>query len=164
MSFTQYNAFIKGDDHLNERIKAIRKEKKLTQSEFGAIIGVKGNTITNYESGNRAPSDAVIFSICREFNVNESWLRTGEGKMFREDERPIYTQLAEQYHLSDAGERVIRTFCELPDEHRRIIEQFILSAASNIQPNELAQVEQEYQEHEKTLNTKNTSDGASKTG
>ena len=84
--------------------------------------------------------------------------------MFREDERPIYTQLAEQYHLSDAGERLIRTFCELPDEHRRIIEQFILSAASNIQPNELAQVEQEYQEHEKTLNTKNTSDGVSKTG
>ena len=84
--------------------------------------------------------------------------------MFREDERPIYAQLAEQYHLSDAGERLIRTFCELPDEHRRIIEQFILSAASDIQTNELAQAEQEYQEHEKMLNTKNTSDGVSKTG
>ena len=43
---------------------------------------MKGNTIGNYEIGLRNPSDAVIFSICREFDVNEQWLRTGEGEMF----------------------------------------------------------------------------------
>ena len=68
----------------NESIKAIRKSARLTQIEFGARIGVKGNTITGYETGLRTPSDAVIFSICREFNVNEHWLRTGEGDMFIE--------------------------------------------------------------------------------
>lgn len=67
---------------MNERIKEIRKIKGLTQSEFGAKIGVKGNTITNYESGMRTPSDAVIFSICREFGVNEKWLLTGKGEKF----------------------------------------------------------------------------------
>lgn len=67
---------------MKERIKKIRKTLKLTQSEFGASVGVKGNTIGNYEMGLRVPSDAVIFSICREFNVNEDYLRNGEGDMF----------------------------------------------------------------------------------
>lgn len=44
---------------------------------------MKGNTITNYETGLRTPTDAVLKSICREFNVNEDWLRTGEGEMFK---------------------------------------------------------------------------------
>ena len=42
---------------------------------------MKGNTITNYETGLRTPTDAVLKSISREFNVNEDWLRTGEGEM-----------------------------------------------------------------------------------
>ena len=67
---------------MNTRIKAIRKSLKLTQEDFGSRVGVKGNTIGNYELSLRNPSDAVIHSICREFNVNENWLRTGEGEMF----------------------------------------------------------------------------------
>lgn len=65
-----------------DRIKRIRKINGLTQTEFGEKIGVKGNTVTGYETGLRNPSDAIIVSICREFGVNESWLRTGEGEMF----------------------------------------------------------------------------------
>lgn len=69
---------------LKDRIKSIRKENKLTQVEFGESIGVKGNTITNYETGLRNPTDAVIKSICRIYNINEEWLRTGEGEMYRQ--------------------------------------------------------------------------------
>lgn len=65
---------------MNTRIKEIRKSKGLTQTDFGKKIGVKGNTITNYETGLRNPSDAIIKAICREFNVNELWLRTGKGE------------------------------------------------------------------------------------
>ena len=65
---------------LKDRIKEIRKSNRMNQAEFGAKIGVKGNTIGNYELGLRNPSDAVIFSICREFRINETWLRTGKGK------------------------------------------------------------------------------------
>lgn len=72
---------------IKDRIKAIRKEKKLTQVEFGETIGVKGNTVTNYETGLRIPTDAVIKSICREFSVNENWLRTGEGEMLISTDR-----------------------------------------------------------------------------
>jgi transcriptional regulator with XRE-family HTH domain len=67
---------------MNSRIKMIREAKELTQDSFGKIIGSARNTIANYENGNRTPSNAVINSICREFNVNETWLRTGEGEMY----------------------------------------------------------------------------------
>ncbi|MCD2492767.1 helix-turn-helix domain-containing protein [Lacrimispora sp. NSJ-141] len=67
---------------MKDRIRMLRKSLKLTQTKFGEIVGVKGNTITNYENGLRMPSDAVIFSICREFDVNEDWLRNGLGDMF----------------------------------------------------------------------------------
>ena len=66
---------------MEQRIKMIRKSVHLTQTEFGEKIGVKGNTITGYENGLRTPSDAVIKAICREFHINETWLRTGEGEM-----------------------------------------------------------------------------------
>lgn len=69
---------------MKERIKEARKALSLTQTEFGARVGVKGNTITNYENGLRTPSDAVIFSICREFNIREDWLRNGTGNMFED--------------------------------------------------------------------------------
>nr|DAH17732.1 MAG TPA: hypothetical protein [Caudoviricetes sp.] len=73
---------------MNERIKNLRKSLGLTQLEFGEQVGVKANTIGNYEIGLRTPSDAVIRAICREFNVNENWLRTGEGEMFNpQDEK-----------------------------------------------------------------------------
>lgn len=72
---------------MQERIKKVRKSNGLTQAEFGEKIGVKGNTVTGYETGIRSPSDAIIVSICREFNVNEIWLRTGEGEPFKEESR-----------------------------------------------------------------------------
>lgn len=74
---------------MQNRIKELRKCLKLTQTEFGERIGVKGNTITGYETGLRSPSDAVINSICREFNVTEEWLRTGDGDMFVKQSRDV---------------------------------------------------------------------------
>ena len=69
---------------LGERIRLLRKELNLTQEEFGEKIGVKGNTVTGYERGSRSPSDSIINYICLIFNVNQTWLRTGEGDMFLE--------------------------------------------------------------------------------
>ena len=69
---------------MNERIRLLRKELGLNQSHFGTKIGVKQGTVAGYESGARTPLDAVVSSICREFDVNEEWLRTGEGEMFEQ--------------------------------------------------------------------------------
>ena len=59
----------------------------MTQQEFADRIGIKRNTIANYETGRNDPVDSVVSLICREFNVNENWLRTGEGDMFIERSR-----------------------------------------------------------------------------
>lgn len=67
---------------MKDRLKEIRKALHLTQQKFADKLGVKQNTIAQYEMGRNEPSDAVIISICREFNVSEDWLRNGEGEMF----------------------------------------------------------------------------------
>lgn len=64
---------------MNERIKKLRLKLNLSQTEFGSRIGVKQTTVAGYENGSRVPIDAIINSICREFNVSEDWLRTGAG-------------------------------------------------------------------------------------
>lgn len=71
---------------MKDRIKQLRKKVGLTQQEFGEKIGIKANTVGNYEIGLRTPSDAVIKSICREFNVSNTWLREGVGDMFNQVE------------------------------------------------------------------------------
>lgn len=66
---------------MDKRIRELRKRLGLTQKEFADRLGIKPTAIANYEGGRNVPIDAVISLICREFGVNETWLRTGEGEM-----------------------------------------------------------------------------------
>lgn len=68
---------------MKNRIKFLRKKLELTQQEFADRLGVKRNTISQYETGRNKPTNGVIVLICREFNVNEEWLREGKGEMMR---------------------------------------------------------------------------------
>jgi transcriptional regulator with XRE-family HTH domain len=72
---------------MNDRIKELRKELGLNQTEFGEKLGVKQTTIAGYENGSRQPLDTVISSICREFNVNEEWIRYGTGSKYKKRNR-----------------------------------------------------------------------------
>lgn len=78
---------------MHTRIKQLRKTLSLNQSEFGSRLGVTQTAVTAWESGTRILRDAIIQSICREFHVNEAWLRTGEGEMFVSMDR--YDELME---------------------------------------------------------------------
>ncbi len=84
---------------LKERLKKIRKSLDLTQQEFADRIGIKRNSYANYEIGRNIPIDAIILSICREFNVNEDWLRNGGSdenmfiKLTEDEELAMYTQI-----------------------------------------------------------------------
>ena len=70
---------------MNERLKELRKALGFkNQQEFADALNIKRGTIANYEIGRNEPIDAVITLICSKFNVNENWLRTGEGEMFIE--------------------------------------------------------------------------------
>ena len=85
---------------MNERIKILRKSLGLTQQNFAIRIGMKQNSIALIESG-RNTSDQTILSICREFNVNEEWLRTGKGEMFNSNDNPLLEEISTKYNLDD---------------------------------------------------------------
>ena len=67
---------------INSRIKEVRKAKVLSQAAFGAPFGANRDMINNVENGRAAVSDIMVASICRTYDVNEHWLRTGDGDMF----------------------------------------------------------------------------------
>lgn len=69
---------------MHERIKELRKQLKINQSEFGSRIGISRDTIANIEGNRIEIKDIYVLSICKEFNVNEDWLRTGDGEMFNQ--------------------------------------------------------------------------------
>lgn len=75
---------VNGGNNLNERIRKIRKEKGLTMEKFGERLGVKKSTISQIENGKSNVTEQMFVAICREFDVNEEWLRTGKGEMYRQ--------------------------------------------------------------------------------
>lgn len=64
-------------------MKQIRKQLNISAEKFGAKIGVTKSAISKMECGKCNISEQSILSICREFNVNETWFRTGNGSMFQ---------------------------------------------------------------------------------
>lgn len=97
---------------IGERIKELRKALSLTQTAFGERIGLKQNSVALIEAG-RATSDQTIFAICREFRVNEEWLRTGAGEMFVPTPASIVDELAEEYHLCPEAQAMVEKFITL---------------------------------------------------
>ncbi len=74
----------KMNEGIKERIKEIRTTQKMTQEKFANRLKTSRANIAGYEAGTRVPSEAAINNICREFNINEEWLRYGIGEMFIE--------------------------------------------------------------------------------
>ena len=97
---------------IGERIKELRKALGLTQTKFGDRIGLKQNSVALIETG-RPTSDQTIFAICREFRVNEDWLRTGTGEMFVPSPASIVDELAEEYHLCPEAQAMVEKFITL---------------------------------------------------
>ena len=69
---------------INQRIDAVLKTSGLTKTAFAKRIGLGQPFVSQLCSGMKQPSDRTIRDICEEFNVNETWLRTGAGDMFNE--------------------------------------------------------------------------------
>lgn len=102
---------------MNTRIRQLREHFKMNQEEFGAKIGVKRSTITNYEAGSRIPLDTVIASICREFNVSRAWLEEGIEPMLveaKEDDLQIILRTMEGQ--SENKKKLMRILADMPDE------------------------------------------------
>ena len=67
---------------MKDRFKELRKELNVTQQEFADKLKISRNFVAQIEMGSKVPSDRTIDDVCRECNVNEEWLRTGNGDMF----------------------------------------------------------------------------------
>jgi len=113
---------------MKDRIKSLRIALGLTQEEFSARLHIKRNTIAKYETGRGEPIDAVISLISREYNVSESWLRTGEGEMFISRSREEEIAEAVGRILTGPDEfkrRWISMFCRMPDEYWSVLEDLV---------------------------------------
>lgn len=111
---------------MGERVKALRKALNLTQQEFAERIGLSRNYVAMIEIGQREPSDRTISDICREFSVNEAWLRSGEGEMLAEV--PEEQLIADFIYKVANGEneflrRLVRALAKLDLEDWKKLEQ-----------------------------------------
>lgn len=68
---------------MKERIKKIRKDSGLNQTDFGKVIGASQFMITSYETGRSIPEEFTCSLICEKFNVNPDWLSTGDGQPYK---------------------------------------------------------------------------------
>lgn len=118
---------------MKDRIRKLRKTLDLTQAKFGERIGVKGNTIAQYEIGRNEPIDPVINLICNEFKVNEEWLRTGKGEMFIPEANDALDALAREYHLSNAAYVMLEKFIKLSPDIQTSIFNYIQEVAAAFQ-------------------------------
>lgn len=99
---------------MNERLKDLRNSLSLSQEEFGERVGIKSRAhISLLENGTRNLTDRVISDICREFNVNEDWLRYGQGGMFVEPSTFSLNEYAKKSNLSELEFDLIKAYMDL---------------------------------------------------
>lgn len=115
---------------MNQRVKEVRKALGLSGEKFGEPIGVTKTAISLLESGKNNITDQMVKSICLAYNVNETWLRTGEGQMFNQEDEFLF-DIKKQYKLNDFQVDLIKTYLELDDKDKASIDKFITSCRKN---------------------------------
>lgn len=115
---------------LADRIKAVRKSKKLSQAAFGEKLGVSRDVINNAENGRAIPSELFVRHLCDIYNVNEEWLRNNVGNMYRENENTSVDKLANEFSLDEVGQAILRSYLKLNDSQKVVIGNYIKSIAT----------------------------------
>lgn len=125
---------------MKERIKELRKTLGLTLESFGDKVGVGKSTISRIENGTNGLTEQMILSICREFNVNEEWLRSGAGEMFKDmtlDEEIISFIGDIQWDASNTfKKRFVSAIAKLNDEEWKVLEKIITVCANEVEEKE----------------------------
>lgn len=125
------------------RIKELRKETGLNQTDFGKKIEVAQGYLTNIETAKRPATEKIIKIICLQLwdgkTVNEKWLRTGEGEMFEQltEQQKIMKYTAMLLKDTDsvvvsAIKNLIITYEQLDDPSKRVLEQIALKYIENM--------------------------------
>ena len=123
---------------IGERIRLIRKETGLNQTDFGEKVGLRQSSLGQIESGVRNATDRTIILICEKYGVREEWLRKGTGEMFLETDSTIVSQLSSEYGL-DAFEKVlIEGFLKMKPKERAVIKTYVRNLIDTLTTDETA--------------------------
>ncbi len=98
---------------MNGRVRKVRKELNLTMEKFGSKLGVTRTAISNIENGNRSVTEQMLRLICKEYNVNEEWLRTGNGNMFAEIDKESQLMIWAGNVLKDESDSFKKRFVNM---------------------------------------------------
>lgn len=112
---------------MNERIKELRKALGLTLEKFGEKLGVQKSAISKIERGENGVAEPMFKLICREFNVREEWLRSGNGEMFvqmsRDEEIASFVNSIQQGCTDSFKKRFIKVLASLDESDWKFIEE-----------------------------------------
>ncbi len=108
----------------------------MNQTDFGKQIGVTQSAVAGYESGAREPINPVISSICKEFHVNETWLRMGDGEMYEAAEDEIGSLVAEliddkESELYKLIIKIMKGYQDLDPKSRKVVDDLIKRCMEN---------------------------------
>ncbi len=109
---------IKGID---ERIRAIRKDKGLTMHAFGESIGMSKASISGIESGKNGPSEQTIRLICSVYKVDYFWLKEGKGSMYLDDTDNLVDEIAIEQNLDPDTTRTLKRLLRLSPDSQKIV-------------------------------------------
>lgn len=98
---------------MNTRLKQLRKLLHLNQEQFGGRLGVTNAAISRIEKGEREITNQMFISVCREFNVNEEWLRTGRGEIFNRNKSLSLDKFLEEHNATELEVEIMKMYFSL---------------------------------------------------
>lgn len=110
---------------MHTRLKELRNTLDLTQSDFAKSLGIGQSTLGMMEVGKREINDRHIKTICAIYNVNEEWLRNGNGEMFTQTSENILDELAIKHGLTDKEKAILSAFLDLSSDGRAAIIDYV---------------------------------------
>ena len=110
-----------------ERVKLLRNELNLTLEVFGERVGVTRAAMSNIERGQRALTDQMAKSICREFNVNYFWLTEGGGKMFVDIPGTVLSEAIRKYDLDELDIIILEKYLHLTADQKKVFKEYFKS-------------------------------------
>lgn len=138
---------------INERIKSLRKEKRLSQKQFASMLGITQSGTSYIEQPGNNVSDSIIKSICTMFNVNEEWLRNGIEPMNVEPDTFSLDKFMKQRGATELEKQIVKTYFDFEPEVRdALLKEFIILRLLSSNANETeATVSELKEKYKKTV-------------
>ena len=117
---------------MERRVKEIRLALDMTQEAFGAKIGIGKSGVSAIESGTRSLTKQHIKLLRSELNINESWLRTGEGDMFQTADGHSLDALEKLHPMHTLTRAFVEALISMPPEQEAVFVQLVHDVAARV--------------------------------